>query len=68
MQARIKGGATMRIVGPKERYALKELNAMGWLPDMTTGQTISGAQLIAVLSRAEERLSGKEEKGPKEDM
>jgi len=67
-EARIKGGATMRVFGPRERYAVKELNYMGWLPDMTPSQSISGAELIAVLSRAEERLSGKEDTGPKEGM
>jgi hypothetical protein len=58
----------MRLVGGGSRYALRELNHMGWLPDMTSHQSVSGAQLIAVLSRAEERLAGTERKGPKEDM
>ena len=68
LQAGIKGGATMRVLGPVERYAVKELNAMGWLPEMAAAQAISGAQLIAVLSKAEDRISGKETSGPKEDM
>ena len=68
MEAGIRGGATMRVLGPVERYAVKELNHEGWLPDMTTSQSISGAQLIAVLSKAEDRRRGREDAGPKEDM
>lgn len=67
-EANIRGGLTMRVFGPVERYAVKELDHMGWLADKTPSQSISGAQLIALLSRAEERLSGTESKGPKEDM
>lgn len=66
MEARIKGGATMRLFGPAERYAVKELNYMGWLPDMTTGQSLSGGQLMAVLTKAEDHLSGKQDTGPKD--
>jgi hypothetical protein len=68
MEAGIAGGATMRVVGPTGRYAVKELNSMGWLPDMVPSQSISGPQLIAVLSRAEDRLAGRKDTGPKEDM
>jgi hypothetical protein len=64
IEAGIKGGATMRLLGPTERYAVKELNYMGWLNDMTTGQTLSGAQLIAILSKAEERIVAKADPGP----
>lgn len=67
-EAKIKGGLTMHVFGPAERYAVKELNYMGWLPDMSPTHTISGAQLLAVLSRAEDRIKGTEKKGPKEDM
>jgi hypothetical protein len=68
LQADIKGGATMRVFGPVERYAVKELNYMQWLPDMTPSHTISGGQLIAVLSKAEDRIRGRKDEGPKEDM
>jgi hypothetical protein len=64
MEAKIKGGATMRVFGPAERYAVKELNYLGWLNDMTAGQTMSGGQLLAVLSKAEERIVGKADPGP----
>lgn len=68
MEAKVKGGATMRVLGPSERYAVKELNHMGWLPDMSPGQSLSGAQMLAVLSRAEEHRSGRKDTGPREDM
>ncbi len=68
MEAKIKGGATMRLLGPSERYATKELNHMRWLPDMAPAQSISGGQLLAVLSKAEDRLSGREDPHPKENM
>lgn len=68
LQANIKGGATMRVLGTSERYAVKELNYLGWLPDMSPGQALSGAQLLAVLSRAEEHIAGRKDTGPKEDM
>jgi hypothetical protein len=64
MEAKIKGGATMRVFGPAERYAVKELNYMGWLNDMTAAQTMSGGQLIAVLSKAEDHIVGKADPGP----
>jgi len=68
MEAKIKGGATMRVLGPTERYAVKELNHMSWLPDLSPGHSISGGQLLAVLSKAEDRLSGRQDTGPKEGM
>jgi hypothetical protein len=57
----------MRVFGPVERYAVKELNFKGWLRDMTPGQSISGAELIAVLSKAEDHKKGAST-SPKEDM
>jgi hypothetical protein len=67
-EAGIEGGATMRVFGANGRYAVRELNHMGWLGDMTPSQSLSGSQLIAVLSRAEERRKGTGGLGPKEDM
>ena len=63
----IQGGATMRVVGPRERYAVKELNYMGWLPDMSKEQALSGAQLIALLGHAEDHETGGPDE-PREDM
>jgi hypothetical protein len=68
LETKIKGGATMQLFGPSERYAVKELNYMRWLPDMSPGQSISGGQILAVLSKAEDRIRGTVDTGPKEDM
>ena len=56
----IKGGVTMRIFGPRERYAVYELNFRRWLSDMTPYQAISGIQLMALLGAAEDHLSDSE--------
>ena len=54
----IKGGVTMRVFGARERYAVRELNYRRWLSDMTPAQAVSGMQLIALLSEAEDLLMG----------
>jgi hypothetical protein len=59
-EADIEGGLTMRLFGGGERYAVKELNDRGWLPEMSPNQVISGLQLISLLSETEDYL---EEKG-----
>ena len=51
----IKGGLTMRVFGPSARYCVRDLNGRGWLPNMSTAQTISGLQLVALLSKAGEQ-------------
>jgi len=67
MEAGVEGGVTMRVVGPTERYAVRELNYMGWLPGMSGQQSISGGQLLAVLGSAEDYRAGRADK-PKEDL
>ncbi|MHC4955261.1 MAG: hypothetical protein ACYTGZ_15515 [Planctomycetota bacterium] len=54
----IKGGVTMRVFGPRERYAVSELNYRRWLANMTPYQSISGIQLMALLGAAEDFQSG----------
>lgn len=56
----VKGGATMRVFGPRERYAVHELNYRRWLANMTPYQAISGIQLVALLSAAEDHVAGGE--------
>ena len=67
IEAGIKGGLTMRVLGPRERYAVHELNYRGWLPEMSTRQTLSGAKLIALLGSAEDHLADTKDT-PKEDL
>ncbi len=63
----VKGGLTMRVFGPSERYALNELNYRGWLPGMSAEQALSGLQLIALLSKAEDAASRRPDE-PREDF
>ncbi|NJN14256.1 MAG: hypothetical protein HC813_00940 [Planctomycetes bacterium] len=58
VESGIRGGLTMRLVGTRERYAVNELNYRGWLPGMSPEQALSGLQLIALLSKAEDAASG----------
>jgi len=67
LEAGIEGGLTMRVFGPSERYSLRELNYLGWLPNMSRHQAVSGPQLIALLSRAEDYVAGSP-KVPREDL
>ena len=55
-EADIRGGLTMRLFGTGERYAVKELNDRGWLPEMSPNQVISGLQLVSLLSETEDYL------------
>ena len=59
LEAGIRGGLTMRTFGPSGRYALRELNYRGWLPDMSASQALSGLQLISLLSEAEDHAETK---------
>jgi len=54
----IKGGVTMRVFGPRERYAVHELNYRHWLANMTPNQAITGIQLVGLLGSAEDHLAG----------
>jgi hypothetical protein len=58
IEANLRGGLTMRLVGASERYGLKELAHRGWLPEMAPHEVLSGLQLIALLSAAEDHMAG----------
>jgi len=58
IESGLEGGVTIRLVGVRERYAVKELNHRDWLPEMSKNQAVSGLQLISVLSSAEDHLAG----------
>ena len=57
----------MHLIGPDERYAVHELNYMGWLPKMSVNQAMSGMQLIALLGAIEDAEQGGPDK-PREDL
>jgi hypothetical protein len=67
METGIEGGLTMQVVGPTERYAVQELDYLGWLPDFSKNQSVSGGQLMSLLGRAEDHRTNASDK-PKEDL
>jgi len=58
IETAIKGGVTMRVFGPRERYAVNELNYRRWLANMTPNQAVSGIQLVTLLGFAEDHITG----------
>lgn len=54
----VKGGLTMRVVGPLPRYATKELVYMEILPLRTENQVLTGAEFVDYLNRLQ-RIAGK---------
>ena len=50
----IEGGATMRLLGPRPRYAVHQLTWLGLLPTRGTAEAMSGLELIALLSNVED--------------
>jgi hypothetical protein len=54
----VKGGLTMRLLGPTPRYCTRELVFLEILPPRTEHQSLSGLELIDVVGRLEDRLGG----------
>ncbi len=50
----IKGGLTLRLTGPTERYATRELQWMGLFPTSSPQQTFSGQEILGIIGRAED--------------
>ncbi len=51
----IEGGVMMRLLGPVDRYALRELAALGIVSgDSTVNQPISGLEFLGVLGKAQD--------------
>ena len=55
---KIRGGLTMMIFGPVDRYAVKELIFMQILPLRTDNQSLTGSEFIDYLNRLE-RIAGR---------
>ena len=55
---KIRGGLTMMIFGPVDRFAVKELIYMEILPLRTENQSLSGAEFIDFINRLE-RIAGR---------
>jgi hypothetical protein len=54
----VKGGLTMRLVGPVPRYATKELVFMEILPLRTENQVLTGSEFVDYLNRLQ-RIAGR---------
>ncbi len=54
----IKGGLTMRIIGPTPRDSTRELIFLNVIPDRTAYQAMTGPELIEMLGRADRLLLG----------
>ena len=50
----IKGGLTMRLMGPTPRYATKELEYVGVYPPSSPNQTFSGTEFVGIIGRVED--------------
>lgn len=50
----IKGGVMMRLVGPTARYSSRELAYLGILSPGSEQQTMTGTELISILSKAQD--------------
>ena len=50
----IKGGVTMRILGPTPRYAVRELVFMELYPPSSPHQTFSGAEFLGIIGKLED--------------
>lgn len=61
----VKGGLTMRLVGPIPRYATKELVYMEILPLRTENQVLTGSEFVDYLNRLE-RMAGRNRRAPQE--
>lgn len=53
-QLHIKGGITMHLIGPEQRYATRELQYMNLYPPSSPQQTFSGAEFIGIISHVED--------------
>ncbi len=57
---RIKGGLTLQLTGPSQRYCLKELQYRGLMSPGVAYNTVTGMEYLAVLGRIDEyRQTGK---------
>jgi hypothetical protein len=53
-ELKIRGGLTMMIIGPEQRYSTRELQYMNLYPPSSPQQTFSGQEFIGIISRIED--------------
>src|SRR5262245_50150351 len=51
-----KGGVMMHLLGPTQRYALRELVDLNIMADSSEQQTISGREFLGVITRAQDYM------------
>lgn len=51
----VRGGLTMRIFGPSDRYCTRELIVMGMLPQRSQNQSLSGLEFSDLIRHVERR-------------
>jgi hypothetical protein len=54
----IKGGLTLRLIGPDPRYATRELVFMGLYPISSPNQTFSGTEFVGIIGKMEDYQEG----------
>jgi hypothetical protein len=50
----IKGGVMLRLLGPTQRYAVRELVFMELYPPSSPNQTFSGVEFLGIIAKAED--------------
>ena len=55
----IKGGVMMHLLNNSPRYACRELQNMGVLPQSSPNQVVSGAELVGIIGKLEDFQSDK---------
>jgi hypothetical protein len=65
---KFKGGVTMALLGPSPRYALRELQYRGLLPDSSPNQGFTGAELVGVIGKVEDLRTGNPADVPAEQL
>ena len=50
----LKGGLTLTLTGPSQRYCLKELQYLGLMSEGQVYNGVTGMEYVAILSRADE--------------
>jgi hypothetical protein len=56
--AKIKGGLTMMVFGPTQRYATRELWYMGLYPPSSPNQGLSGMEFVGIIGKFEDHMRG----------
>ncbi len=59
----IRGGVTMQVFGPGQRYALRECQKLGIIQKGSQNSTVSGREFLSILRKAGEYIKNTVDKG-----